>query len=138
MSKLDIFVLPHCGAGIGDIKKLEELFSCFDVSFNTNCTTYDEINNTKKSGEWFFVIYDNEIVDVPLLEALPDMLEVFHVNVWVFYKRRSKEDKFVPERSPRMFRSDIKLQSGSLIPLYDPEKKIETETILDGWIIEEC
>ena len=91
-----------------------------------NLATISGINEIEKENDWFFVIYDNEIIGESLITVLDVYLKQSKCDVLVLYKKSPTITK-----SPRVFRKHVKLMPDTLIP---SDKTIKFDTVLDGWI----
>lgn len=91
-----------------------------------NLATISGINEIEKENDWFFVIYDNEIIGESLITVLDVYLKQSKRDVLVLYKKSPTITK-----SPRVFRKHVKLMPDTLIP---SDKTIKFDTVLDGWI----
>ena len=98
----------------------------FYVSSNT------WVNMTKKKHAWFFIIYDNEIIDEELVAAL----RVFMQAKFDIVKVYKKEIDDVYSISPRMFRKEIVLPEFGLLP--NSWKELNMETCLNGFLHATC
>lgn len=88
-----------------------------------------DINGTEISSKWFGVIFDDELLEESLLEALPIFFNAEYEYL-VVYKVDEKLDK--AWSSPRFFRSGVKLQYESLLPCECDS--MASEIILNGVI----
>lgn len=96
--------------------------------------TIEDIGNGSRTSHYGY-IYDNEWLDEGLAKALPIFLNVPLWDVLVIFKKVkiNNEDKFF--EAPRIFRSNVKMQEGTLLPEKDPARI--HERVLDGWILED-
>jgi|GEM_PF-2044403 len=91
-----------------------------------------EINEIEKDSEWYGVIYDNELIQEELLEALPVFFEQSQADVLIAY--RDNEDNLKPaSMGPRFFRRDIMLRDDCLNVA--EEDGLVFDKILNGWIL---
>lgn len=89
----------------------------------------DEINEDKKETPWYLILFDNEKVSPDLKAAISTILETDpHIDAFIFMEKNS--DKRITQ-SPRMFKSHVKLQPDSFLPVDD---NYVYERILDGWV----
>jgi len=84
--------------------------------------------NISKKQNWYIVMYDNEIIDQNLMEALPVYLEHSTSDVVVLFKRNELDEVTT---SPRLFRKDVCLREDCLLP---DDKGLKFDRALDGWI----
>ena len=91
-----------------------------------------EINEIEKDSEWYGVMYDNELIQEELLEALPVFFEQSQADVLIAY--RGNDDNLKPaSKGPRFFRGDIMLRCDCLNVA--DEEGLVFDTILNGWIL---
>jgi len=89
----------------------------------------------KRSDSWFGYIYSNERFDYNLCQAVPHYLKAeSRFDYLVLYKKVTHEGKLKIFRSPRIFRSEVIIEDGTLIPI---EPDLHSPVVaLDGWILE--
>ena len=92
-------------------------------------SSLDEINAVSKLTDWYAVMYDNERVDERLNAGLEVFVEQCSADVLILLKL----DQKVIWRSPRLFRSHVALEPGSLLPAN--RSGLVFETVLNGWIL---
>jgi len=98
-----------------------------------------EINAAEKQRDWYFVIYDDEIVGDGLMRVplekdgqvrtycpLKVHLRNTQADVLILFKKKDG----VVSQSPRVFRKHVKL-SDTLLPA---DKTVRFDKVLDGWI----
>jgi len=85
----------------------------------------DEINSTDR-GDWYGVVYDDEMIDERLKEGLKVFLKESNADVLILFKTDGK----TASHSPRIFRRHITLRDGSLMP----EQEVRFEKVLNGWV----
>ena len=81
---------------------------------------------------WYGYIFSNEIVDRTARESLPAYFEQKNWECVVMMKKELNGDELIVTQAPRLFRTDVRLQEGLLIPEGDPK----AERMLDGWILD--
>jgi hypothetical protein len=118
------------------------LKSCDNSTFDINCLNIlkkinkkidfildlDIINKMGKEYEWYFVLYDNESFSISLSEIFSVLLHQNIYDVFSFYSKKGDAYKI----SPRLFRKNIQLEKGCLMPLN--HKQIIP--VLNGFLIE--
>lgn len=137
---LTLFILKS-GSPNADSKKTLNSFDGVKnlVTHNVYVDSLAQINAFEKGTDWYFVLYDDEIVDDSLLwvstekdgktmmySPLKIHLRQNNADVLVLYKKKNS----IVTKAPRIFRKHIKL-SNTLMP---ENKTVKFDTILDGWI----
>lgn len=137
---LTLFILKS-GSPDADSKKTLGSFSGVKnlVGQVAYLDSLSEINAIEKQNDWYFVIYDNEIVGDSLVRAVieKDGQTMMYCPLKV-HLRQTKADALIlykkqggnVTKSPRAFRKHIQL-SKTLVPA---DKTIKFDTVLDGWI----
>jgi len=137
MKDLTVFILPSNGnypnsLFIGKISKM--MFNCgFAFFFNTDCENSDQVSKLVKMTTWYMIVYDNEIITPPLIRGMKNLLQSLNYDVYSILKREINTEKIY--EAPRIYRSWIKLQEGSLLPVHSDF--IRYERVLDGFIIDD-
>jgi len=90
-----------------------------------------ELKSASIKTEWYAVIYDNEILEAELQEAIAIFLKASFSDVLVLFQRDDSE-KIPPQKAPRVFRYDIIIEDNSLMPI-GPE--VSFDTVLNGWVV---
>ena len=80
-------------------------------------------------SDWYFVLYDDEIIDELLLEALTIAGDDPSFDVFSCYKLDSEQKVTV---CPRMFRKYVQIEKEFLYPIMS----VKMETLLNGWVRE--
>lgn len=91
------------------------------------------INTWDMKSRWYVVLYDNEFLDISLVEALPQFLLYSIFDMLCFF-RRANSNKFEDvnlEYTTRMFKNNIKIDK-NLNPING--KDLQHEKILNGWL----
>ena len=88
----------------------------------------NEINETEKLSDWYFVLYDDEILSPELKGAMPVFIGMDTFAVLAAYK---KDNDNVVTRAPRLFRSNVRLKKDCLqVARFSGVSEI----MLNGWI----
>ena len=90
---------------------------------------YSIINDSQKYALWYCVLYDNEIIDKYLAEALPRFLELTEADALGVYR---KIDSKRMSKSIRFFRRNVKINKERLLPQGD----VKVDFMLNGWVTE--
>ena len=80
-------------------------------------------------SDWWIVLYDDEMIEFRLLEAMILGSNCDRYDVFSFYKRSNKVTI-----CPRMFRKHVRLEAEYLYPVLP----VRIEALLDGWVLEHC
>lgn len=83
---------------------------------------HNDINRVPVFTPWYGVIYDDEIIEEPLQAALATFMCQVKADALVCFKSDST-------KAPRLFRSHVRLQNGSLLPA---NRGVKFEYILNG------
>ena len=121
---ITLFIVQGCA----DAKDPKESIDSFGkmASEVHQVASLKEINSTDRANDWYAVLYDNERIDEQLKEGLKVFIEQTDADVLVLFKKAG-ERAF---RSPRLFRRNITLKDGTLMP----EQDAKFETVLNGWV----
>jgi hypothetical protein len=121
---MTLFVVNSC-ADAQDPTESIDSFGALASEVN-EVASLNEINGTVRGEDWYGVIYDDEVIDERLLEGIKVFLKESSADVLVLFKTNGEKGSY----SPRIFRSHITLQEGSLMP----EQDVRFERVLNGWI----
>lgn len=89
-------------------------------------------NKSRLFTNWFCFIYSYEWIDGELREALPVLMENKDFDFFVFYKKVVVNGEVVFSKAPRLFRFNVEMLPGILMPA--SVNDLKHDTILDGWI----
>ena len=124
---ITLFIIRSCADPKDPKKTIESFFEVVDDLWLLN--SIDDVNAKEKKNEWYGVMYDNEIIDEPLNEGLKVFIEQCDADVLILMAKVG--DKIY--KSPRLFRRNVLLNKGSLMP---EGKDLKFETVLNGWVLQ--
>jgi len=113
---IDVFLITSGDRNANQEKTIKSLG---DIQHTVNHVEFtNDINDHKKENDWFFILYDNEVLSEELSEALPIFFANSDKKVLVCYQKikNTFNDETKMYRVPRAFRKGIKLQEDSLMP----------------------
>lgn len=131
---LTMYVIPCDDKEASDFESTEESVSeIADEVIRLSDHNLTDIE--KRSDSWFGYVYSNERFDYNLCQALPYYLKAeSKFDYLVLYKKVMYEGELKIFRSPRIFRSEVIIGEGTLIPR---EPDLHSPVVaLDGWILE--
>jgi hypothetical protein len=114
---LDVYVILTNNPN-SDTKKLKDSFSLDNVDFHL-VDKIDQINDSGKSFDWYFVIYDDEHLSEDLQDALPSYLENGTESFYTMYRIAWVDNDITKSKisdAPRLFKKEIKLLNNTLCP----------------------
>lgn len=122
--KLTIYILPSQG----HLDMRDTMGFVNDDFFTFVPVDTTELLHVEQQKPYGF-IYDNEVMDESLMEALPVFIR-HDWDVLVFLKKTKSNGDFKFFESPRIFRPYVELNKLVPSPLWHYER------VLDGWILE--
>ena len=90
---------------------------------------FTDINYGKIKSEWWIVLYDDEFIEIRLLDTFDVICNQMIFDAFSFYKI-DRESKVT--LCPRLFRNWVEIESDRLYP----STPVKMEAILDGWVME--
>ncbi len=130
---LTMFIIPCDDKEASDFDRAEKSIS--EIADKVIELPDHNVGGAEKHNDWFGYIYSNEYFDNQLLASVPIYLSNGrNFDYLVMYKRILFDDSLKMFQSPRIFKSDVILFEGQLIPK-EPELFLPI-TVLDGWILE--
>ena len=133
---LTMYIIPCDDREASDFESAEESVSeIADEVIRLSDHNLTDIE--KRSDSWFGYIYSNERFDFYLRQAIPLYLKAENeFDYLVLYKKTVWEEEVRLFKSPRIFRSEVIIGKGTLIPR---EPDLHSPIVaLDGWILEGC
>ena len=131
---LTMYIIPCDDKEASDFENAEESIS--EIADEViQLSDHNLTNIEKRSDSWFGYIYSNERFDYNLYQAIPYYLKAeSRFDYLVLYKKVMHEGELKIFRSPRIFRSEVIIEEGTLIPR---EPNLHSPVVaLDGWILE--
>lgn len=95
-----------------------------------------DINNLELNTNWILVLYDDEVLESELAEAIPIFIESNLYDGLILLKKVTETTKIY--RCVRVFKCPVTFTEEGLIPI--EQNEMELETVLNGWVLDcaEC
>jgi len=132
--------IVESGDPTADHKRLIKSFGEV-VSSAIQAVRFNQIHSLKTIMPWYGVFWNNEIIDIQLMESLKIFLtNEIPFDVYTVMKKQIDKEAYFGHRvtqAPRFFRNHVQLSPDELMPWGKKECKegLRFERILDGFIL---